>query len=108
MLPVRNVELTKVHYFEPARHHRNVEMIPTISEEVYQNTFNKNLIIKKNIFGHKWVLKVNELNGNVKKKRSLRCLLYCVVFLCILLAVLSGVFFTFELGKFALHLLNHC
>ncbi|XP_044764565.1 vitellogenin receptor-like [Coccinella septempunctata] len=99
MLPVKNVELTKVHYFEPAKHHRNVE-ISSISREVFQNTFNKNLIIKKNVFGHKWVLKINELDGDsLKKRKSVRCLLYCVVFSCILFAVLSGLFFTFELEK---------
>ncbi|KAL3270992.1 hypothetical protein HHI36_021495 [Cryptolaemus montrouzieri] len=99
MLPVKNVELTKVHYFEPNKHHRNVS-IPTVSQEVFENTFNRNVIIKKNIFGHKWVLKINELeNGNIKKKKSVKCWIYSAVFLCILVAVASSLFYTLDLEK---------
>ncbi|XP_045469278.1 sortilin-related receptor-like [Harmonia axyridis] len=99
MLPVRNVELTKVHYFDASRHHRNIE-VPTVSREVFQNTFNRNLIIKKNVFGHKWVLKINEHDeGDIKKSRTVKCLVYCIVFSSILLAIASGAFFAFELEK---------
>ncbi|KAK9887585.1 hypothetical protein WA026_023470 [Henosepilachna vigintioctopunctata] len=99
MLPVRNVELTKVHYFEPTKQHRNVA-IHTISQEVFDNTFNKNVIIKKNIFGHKWVLKINEVDiGTAKKKYSSRFWVYSAVFACILVTVMGSLFFTFNLEK---------
>lgn len=89
------VELTKVHYYDSDKLNRNVE-ITTISRQLTINT-DRNPIIKKNIFGHRWVLKIND-NKNVKNKRcNFKVILYVFVFFCLILAVAFGIYFT--LGK---------
>lgn len=95
-----NVELTKVHYYDINHTGRNLQ-ISTISrsESPFQKTYKQNTVIKKNIFGHKWVLKINENNENLKKSK-VKLIVYVLVFVCIIVAVCFGVFFT--IGK--LHL----
>lgn len=89
ILQPSNVELTKIHYYE-----KNLcgEKIPTISQEIEDKNLDRNVIIKKNIFGHKWVLKVNENDDEVKKSK-LKLVLYIWVFLSITTAFGFGIFF---------------
>lgn len=96
-MPVKreNVELTKVHYYSGDR-----ELpVYSISGRLGSDRAQKSLIIKKNIFGHKWVLKINEdLEGEVKKKkkkRGIRFALYSAVTFCILVALIFGLYFAF-------------
>ncbi|XP_060532792.1 low-density lipoprotein receptor-related protein 5-like isoform X2 [Cylas formicarius] len=91
-----NVELTKVHYYDTSKRNQNVS-ISTISREIAQNGFNRNVLIKKNIFGHRWVLRINELDDRLKKKPPGRKrTLYVVVFCFIVVAISSGIFFSLD------------
>lgn len=98
MIPSSSVELTRVHFFDPNRYERNIE-IPTISREVFQNSFNTNTIIKKNIFGHKWVLKINENQDDEKEKCSGKVIVYIWVFCCIIVAISFGIYFSVGKSK---------
>lgn len=84
------VELTKIHYYG-----RNVDTINTISRQIYNKQ--NNIIIKNNIFGHRWILKVNE-PPNQKKSNKIKLVLYIFVFCCIVIAICFGIYFT--LGKY--------
>lgn len=86
-----NVQLTKVHYYD------KFKGIKTVSREVFENEFNRNVVIKSNIFGHKWVLKVNE-QESCKKKSRLKLVVYVLVCCCIIIAVSFGVFLS--IGKY--------
>ncbi|XP_017786700.1 PREDICTED: low-density lipoprotein receptor-related protein 1B-like [Nicrophorus vespilloides] len=91
MIPnTSNVELTKVHYYESFRRCRNLELA-TISREVFDNQTNS--IIKRSIFGHRWVLQINEVDATKDSKWKRYCL-YVFVFICVLLAIVFGVYIT--------------
>ncbi|XP_074029553.1 uncharacterized protein isoform X2 [Leptinotarsa decemlineata] len=94
ILQPSNVELTKVHYYGKNGNDRNLR-ISTISREVYENSYNRNVIIKRNIFGQRWVLRINE-RDDLKKTHKYRIALYVLVFCSILLAVASGIFFSLD------------
>lgn len=92
-----NVQLTKIHYYDSKRLNRHIE-IATISRKVHQNCFRDNPIVKKNIFGHRWILKVNEsVSEESKRKIDAKLVLYILVFASISVAVCSGIYFS--LGK---------
>lgn len=83
------VELTKIHYYG-----RNAGTINTISREIFNKEHSRaNVIIKNNIFGHRWVLKVNE-SPDAKKSSKIRVVLYILVFCCIVIAISFGIYFT--------------
>lgn len=84
-----SVELTKIHYYDKNKTERNCP-IPTISREIDNNHFNSNIIIKKNIFGQRWVLKINE-SGNIKKKSKVRVIIYVLVICSLITAVSFGI-----------------
>lgn len=102
------VELTKVHYYyyndDKLDDNRRDEII-TISRHIVNNNFNYKPIIKKNIFGHRWVLKINEVNNDVSKtkttstttstkKCNFKFIVYVSVFFCLILAIAFGIYFT--------------
>ncbi|XP_018572381.1 low-density lipoprotein receptor-related protein 2-like [Anoplophora glabripennis] len=93
-----NVELTKIHYYDRSKRESNLA-ISTISREVCQNNFNRNVIIKKNVFGHRWVLRINDGEGVHKKRKKLRVVVYILVFCSIVVAVCFGVFFSIYKNK---------
>ncbi|RZC35245.1 low-density lipoprotein receptor-related protein 6 [Asbolus verrucosus] len=101
ILQPTTVELTKIQYYDS----KNAEplVIPTISREIFDNHVNSNVIIKKNIFGHRWVLKINEIGGGGDKFHW-RLIVYVLVFSCIIIAVAFGLYLTFD--KSSLHLSN--
>lgn len=87
------VELRKVSYYDAGR-----PSISTISREMFEHDAARDAIIKKNVFGHRWVLKINEVEAPAKnERRRLRVVVYLVVFCCIVAVVLFGMYFT--LGK---------
>lgn len=88
-----NVELTKIHYYDHTKRENNLA-ISTISREVCQNNFNRNVIIKRNVFGHRWVLRINDGERGGKKKKRLRVVVYILVFCSIIVAVCFGIFFS--------------
>lgn len=90
------VELTKVHYYNASRRGRNAQIFTISGNADHNLKVTKKCVIKKNIFGHKWVLKVNEIE-NLKKSRT-KHVLYILVFVCIIVAVSFGVIFS--IGKF--------
>ncbi|XP_050312329.1 uncharacterized protein LOC126747627 [Anthonomus grandis grandis] len=92
-----NVELTKVHYYDQTKRSHNMG-ISTISREMHENDFNKNMMIKKNIFGHRWVLKINEQQNNDLKSKIQRkyLTLYIIVVFCIIVAVSFGIIFSID------------
>ncbi|XP_030755189.1 low-density lipoprotein receptor-related protein-like [Sitophilus oryzae] len=96
ILQPSNVELTKVYWYDKNKRAQNMS-VSTISREVYQNSFNKNAIIKKNIFGQRWVLKINEVEV-LKKKESVKWKTYAYIFVfcSLVLAVGCGIFFSFD------------
>ncbi|KAL1502556.1 hypothetical protein ABEB36_007681 [Hypothenemus hampei] len=97
-----NVELTKIHYYDQSKRSRNMS-VSTISREVYQNGFNKNMLIKKNVFGRKWVLKINEQMDEEPKKlhKSKLIIFICVsLFVCIILALCFGIIFSLDYNMF--------
>lgn len=96
MIPPSTVQLTRVHFYDPSRNERNVE-IPSVSREVFRYDLDKNRVIKKNIFGHKWVLKINENQDVKKKKCSGKVIVYVWVFCCIIIAICFGIYFS--IGK---------
>nr|CAI5832675.1 unnamed protein product [Callosobruchus analis] len=72
-----------VHYCNYRHYYKEKDLgrIPTISRAVQENDFNKNVVIKRTIFGSKCVLKVNE-DVNVEKRRRkarIRLLIYVSV-----------------------------
>lgn len=89
------VELTKVHYYEKDREGVNAP-IPTISRAMFESAILNEKIIKKNIFGHKWVLKINE-SERVKKRPRWKVVVYVLVLSCIVIAVCFGIYFS--IGK---------
>ncbi|CAG9772742.1 unnamed protein product [Ceutorhynchus assimilis] len=94
-----NVELTKVHYYDRNKRSQNMS-VSTISREMYQNSFNKNMIIKKNIFGHRWVLKINEQIDPEPKKKNQFLFVYILVFISLILAVSFGIIFSLDYNTF--------
>ncbi|KAG5895356.1 hypothetical protein JTB14_003153 [Gonioctena quinquepunctata] len=90
-----NVELTKIHYYDKSRKEMNLK-ISTISQEVFENSYNKNVIIKRNVIGHRWVLRINEQNEDFEKKSKLRIVLYVLVFCSIVVAVVFGIFLSVD------------
>ncbi|KAK9745300.1 Low-density lipoprotein receptor domain class A [Popillia japonica] len=95
MIPRSTVQLTKVHFYDPARCDRNLE-IATISRDIFRCELAKNPIIKRNIFGHKWVLKINENQDGEKHKCTAKIIVYIWVFCCIIVAIAFGIYFTIE------------
>ncbi|KAK4877816.1 hypothetical protein RN001_010322 [Aquatica leii] len=59
----------------------------------------KNSIIKRNIFGHKWILKVNETE-DINKTSKIKIAAYSLVFTSILIAVCFGIFVSIDLKLF--------
>lgn len=92
MTKLTKIELTKVHYYDNDKLERNIE-ISTISRNV--NTIHDKPIIKKNIFGHRWVLKINENENYHKHKCNIKVILYILVFCCIIIAIGFGVYLSF-------------
>lgn len=86
-----SVELTKIHYYDKNKTERNWA-IPTISREI-ENSYNSNILIKKNVFGQRWVLKINE-NSNIKKKSKVRVVTYVIVVCSLIIAVGFGLYFS--------------
>ncbi|KAI4454818.1 ldl receptor-like superfamily [Holotrichia oblita] len=95
MIPRSTVQLTKVHFYDPTRCEMNLE-IPTISRDIFRCDLEKNPIIKRNIFGHKWVLKINENQNSEKKKCSGKVIVYIWVFCCIVVAIAFGIYLSIE------------
>ncbi|KAJ8956295.1 hypothetical protein NQ318_015031 [Aromia moschata] len=94
------VELTKVHYYDK-RKDVGRPGIYSISREVHQNDFNRNVIIKRNIFGHRWVLKINEDAGEAKKKKArAKLVVYVLVSCSIVIAVCFGILFSVDKNLF--------
>lgn len=91
-----NVQLTRVHYYDEATSRGNVE-IPTVSRQVHRNIADEGVVIKRNVFGHKWVLRINPPDEPRKKKCSAKVLVYLWVLCCIVTAVCFGLYFT--IGK---------
>lgn len=90
------VELTKVRYYDGHRGHRRDQApatVPTIS----RGTATRDAIIKRNVFGHRWVLRINEHEPESKLEdtKSLRVVVYVLVFCCIVVAVCFGFYFSF-------------
>ncbi|GJQ85399.1 hypothetical protein Trydic_g10173 [Trypoxylus dichotomus] len=95
MIPSSTVQLTKVHFYDPARSERNIEL-PSISREVFHYNLNRSPLIKRNIFSHKWVLKINENQEDEKERFRGKVLVYIWVFCCIIVAIGFGIYFTIE------------
>ncbi|XP_031331734.1 atrial natriuretic peptide-converting enzyme-like isoform X2 [Photinus pyralis] len=88
-----NVELTKVHFCDIGEGGRRTQ-ISIISKDEPDFRVPQHSLIKKNIFGHRWVLTINEA-GNKKSKHRLR-IVYILVFICIIIAVSFGIFFSID------------
>ncbi|XP_066260386.1 LDL receptor repeat-containing protein egg-2-like [Euwallacea similis] len=103
ILQPNNVELTKVHYYDKTRWSQNMS-VSTISREVHQNNYNKNILVKNNVFGHKWVLRINQGASNEDPKRGKRrkvLVFLCVsVFLSIIIALFLGVVLSLDFNIF--------
>ncbi|XP_057656222.1 low-density lipoprotein receptor-related protein-like [Diorhabda carinulata] len=94
ILQPSNVELTKIHYYE--KNNQNISSY-TISKKVDDRNFgNKKVIIKKNVFGHRWVLQINDDDVRIKRNSKVKVLVYMLVFLSILLVVGFGIFLTLD------------
>ncbi|XP_048521637.1 low-density lipoprotein receptor-related protein 1 isoform X2 [Dendroctonus ponderosae] len=77
--------------------------VSTISREMYQNGFNKNVMIKRDMFGHKWILKINEQKSQDPKKKNrlkLMLLIYVSVFFSTILALCCGIIFSLDYNIF--------
>ncbi|XP_044260962.1 LDL receptor repeat-containing protein egg-1-like isoform X2 [Tribolium madens] len=85
ILHPNTVQLTKIHYY-------NGE-IPTISREIFDNCVNSRVKITKNLFRHRCVLKINEIGGGGEKFQW-RLVVYVIVFICLMVALISALFFT--------------
>ncbi|VEN48878.1 unnamed protein product [Callosobruchus maculatus] len=91
------------HYYKE----KGLGRIPTISRAVQENDFNKNVVIKRTIFGSKCVLKVNE-DVNVEKRRRkarIRLLVYVSVGCSLIFAVCLGLFLILDKGLLRKHTL---
>lgn len=88
-----SIELTKVHYYDSGKFSRNAE-ISTVSREVSGRHLHRHPIIQKNIFGHRWVLKINDSKRDDKHKCNVKVILYVLVFLSIILAIGFGIYFS--------------
>lgn len=86
ILPGNTVQLTKIHYYN--------NEIPTISREIFDNHINSRVRIEKNLFRHRWVLKINEIGGG-RKKFQWRFVVYITVLSCLIVAVVFGLYFTY-------------
>ncbi|XP_018323596.1 vitellogenin receptor-like [Agrilus planipennis] len=86
-----NVQLTKVYYYDRNNRHRNMEIF-TLTRETLENKINKDKIIKKNIFGHRWILKINEVEG-IKRQSSGKLVVYLLVAFSLIIAVVFGIVF---------------
>lgn len=82
-----SVELKRIYYYEKEKNLEENWVIPTISSQVD----NKNVIIKRNIFGHRWVLKINDNSPPKKSKPKLRVVLYVLVICSLIIAVCFGI-----------------
>ncbi|XP_063925020.1 very low-density lipoprotein receptor-like [Zophobas morio] len=89
ILQPTTVELTKIHFYN--------REIPTISREIFDNQINNTVVIKKNLFRHKWVLKINEIGGG-REKFQWRLVVYVLGLSCLVVAVVFGLYFTFGRG----------
>lgn len=87
------VQLTKIYYYGA----NNRFEVPTVSRQVSLGNCG---IVKKNIFGGKWVLRINEPEGG-EKKESLGILVtgLFVVILCLILVGLAVLAVLFSKGK---------
>lgn len=90
-------ELQRIYYYEKEKKVEENWVIPTISSQID----NKNIIIKKNIFGHRWVLKINENNKPKKSKPKLRVVIYVFVVCSLLTAVCFGLFASIGKSSYA-------
>ncbi|XP_065172698.1 atrial natriuretic peptide-converting enzyme-like [Atheta coriaria] len=89
ILSPMNVELTKVHYYESFRKHRNRITHPGAAEmcETIDNKININ--IKRNIFGQKsWTFNVQPKNEFKKPKNKSGKLLPVIVTSCVIFALI--------------------
>lgn len=80
------VELTKIHYYDARKE------IATVSREVFDNHLNANVVVEKNLFRHRWVLKINEIGGGRDRVRW-RLVVCILVLSCLVVAVVFGVYF---------------
>lgn len=99
------VELTKVRYYDGHKNHEDDLQVPPITRHTYQDA-NREAIIKRNVFGHRWVLKINDEEqeddrnthqSKIANPRNLKVVVYVLVFCCIIVAVCFG--FYFSLGE---------
>lgn len=96
ILQPTTVQLTKIRFLDEKKQN----FIPSISRQVFDKTsFNSNIIKKKNIFGHKWVLKINEISTENQKNGN-RFLIYILLFSGIIIALTAGLHFLF--GKLSI------
>ncbi|XP_076256761.1 uncharacterized protein LOC143194081 [Rhynchophorus ferrugineus] len=91
-----NVELTKVYYYDINKRSQNVS-ISTVSGKKFENSINEYSIIKNNIFGQRWLLKINEFE-DIRKESifNLKICAYAFVFFTLLLAIGFGIFYSFD------------
>ncbi|KAF5291761.1 hypothetical protein FQA39_LY14249 [Lamprigera yunnana] len=89
-----NVELTKVHYRDDDRG------ISIISRSDPLFVPPKNTLIKKNIFGHTWILKINESDDDFKKSKT-KIVAYTLIFGSIVTVVFFGIFFSIDTSWFS-------
>ncbi|CAG9815028.1 unnamed protein product [Phaedon cochleariae] len=95
ILSPTNIELTKIHYYDE-KIRRQQENLKFSSREHTQNEFNKNVIIKRNVFGRRWVLKINETDRQDEKEKKTKVVVYVLVFCSIIVAVGFGIFLSFD------------
>jgi len=75
--------------------------VSTISREMYQNNFNKNTVIKKKMFGNKWVLQINEYHhSDVKKKKKRKLIIFVCASVLISIIIALAVGIIFSLGNY--------
>ncbi|CAH1977784.1 unnamed protein product [Acanthoscelides obtectus] len=93
------------HYYKD----RDLGRILTISRAVQENDFNKNIVIKRTIFGSKCVLKINEDVNLEKRKRKarIRLLVYVSVGCSLIFGLCLGLFFILDKGLLKRHTLVH-
>lgn len=91
ILQPTTVQLTKIRFFDE----KNQNFIPSISRQVFDKTsFNGNIIKKNNIFGHRWVLKINEI-GAENERNGKKLFIYILLFSGIIIALTAGLHFLF-------------
>lgn len=83
-----SAELTRIHYYDRNKSERNWAITP-ISRQIDNN----NVVIKKNVFGQHWVLKISE-NRDIKKKSKARVVIYVLVICSLICAVFCGILFS--------------